>query len=192
LNYSLIVFGSAGLLLLAALAWLSISKVRRNPERNADLNLPTGLDLNHVAYLPQIKQALTESDLRYLEAAGPPGLPKRVRKERQKIALDFLFALREDFRKLHHLARVIAAMSPDVAVAQELQGLRLNAAFTCRYYLIYLRLRWGIAPFDALSGLSDMFSGLTVRMEEAIRELGERAVFPEVWSSLDGGGLGAN
>jgi len=66
-------------------------------------------------------------------------------------------------------------MSPNVAVAQEVQGLRLNLEFSYRYYLIYFRLISGIAPLEAIGNLSNMVSALTIRMETAMSELGERA-----------------
>jgi hypothetical protein len=192
LSYSLIGFGVVGLLLLATLVWLSISTTRSKADNGAEFDLSAQLDGNHIVYLPQIKQALAKADLKYLGASGQPGLASKVGKERRKIALAYLVALREDFQKLHEVARVIAVMSPEVEVVRELQGLRLNAVFVCRYYLIYLRLFLGIAPFEALNGLGDMFSGLTVRMEAAIHELGESTVLSELSASLNGRRLGAH
>ena len=111
---------------------------------------------------------------------------------RRRIALDYLSALRTDFEKLLHFARIIAVMSLDVAVAQELQGLRLNVEFSCRYHFIYFRLLCGIAPSEAVSNLSDMVSALTVRMETAMSELGERAALAaELASPYNGRGMDA-
>jgi hypothetical protein len=192
LNPSFLIYVAVGVLLLAALGWLSASAVRRRPKHDVHLALPAELDYSHVEYLPQIRQALSDLDIEYLRSAGAPGLAKTVRKERRQVALSFLAALRDDFEKLLGLARVIAAMSPEITVAQELQGLRLKAVFACRYQLIRWQLKCGFTPFDALRRLSDVFSGLTVRMEQAVEELSERAAFPEFTSPLDDRGLGAN
>jgi hypothetical protein len=105
------------------------------------------------------------------------------------MAIDFLQALRSDFEKLLQVARVISAMSSDVEIAREVQGFRLQTVFLYRYYLIHARLRLGIAPSNALGNLSDMVSSLTVRMETAIRELGERAALASELSPFSGGGL---
>jgi hypothetical protein len=46
---------------------------------------------------------------------------------------------------------------------------------------------FGIAPSQALGNLSNMLSALTVRMETAISELGERAAMATEFSSFNGG-----
>ena len=176
MNYSVAVFLSIGILLLLAIAWLALSGTRRRPElaRNGS---PERRDPEylHISNLPQIKQALANSDFIYLKDQGYPVLANRIRKERRRIALGYLACLRVEFEELMHLARMVAVMSPNVAVAQEVQGLRLNLEFSYRYYLIYFRLISGIAPLEAIGNLSNMVSALTIRMETAMSELGERA-----------------
>jgi hypothetical protein len=175
-NYSVAVFLSIGILLLLAIAWLALSGTRRRPEvarnGNPERRDPEYL---HISNLPQIKQALANSDFIYLQDRGYPALAKRIRKERRRIALSYLVCLRVEFEELLHLARMVAVMSPNVAVAQEVRGLRLNLEFSYRYYLIYFRLVSGIAPLEAIAGLSNMVSALTIRMETAMSELGEQA-----------------
>jgi hypothetical protein len=172
-NYSVAVFAGIGLLLLVAMAWLAFSGTRRRPEvvRNGSRER----ECLHISNLPQIKQALADSDFIYLKDQGYPALAKRIRKERRRIALTYLACLRVEFEKLLRLARMVALMSPNVAVAQEVQGLRRNLEFSYRYYLIYFRLVSGIAPQEAIGGLSNMVSALTIRMETAMSELGEQA-----------------
>jgi hypothetical protein len=190
-NYSAAVFASIGLLLLLAIAWLAFSGISRQPEgvRNGGRDR----ECLHISHLPQIKQALANSDFVYLQDQGYPALAKRIQKERRRIALSYLTCLRIEFEKLLHLARMVAVMSPNVAVAQEVQGLRLNLEFSYRYYLIYFRLVSGIAPLEAIGSLSNMVSALTIRMETAISKLGERAVLgpellPHNRGGLDAGG----
>jgi hypothetical protein len=86
-------------------------------------------------------------------------------------------------------ARVVAVMSPDIELAQELQSLRLQVGFSCRYHLIYARIALGVAPSNALADLSNMLSALTVRMEAAISELGEQAALASELSSYNDGGV---
>ena len=190
MSYSLLAYVSIGAALLLALVWLSFSRMRRMPELNSGLRQER--DGRHISYLPQIKQTLAPSDFEFLSVRGSPRLVRRVRKERRRIALVYLSALRTDFEKLLHFARIIAAMSPEVAVAQELRGFRLKVEFSCRYHLIYFRLLYGIAPSKAVSNLSCMVSALTVRMETAMSELGERAAFAaELASPYNGRGMDA-
>lgn len=187
MNYSAVVFASVGLLLLLAIVWLAFSGTRRKAEAVRDGRAEQRY--LHTPHLPQIKQALANLDLKYLKDRGYPLLAKRLRKERRHIALVYLACLRAEFGKLLHFARMVAVMSPNVDVAQEVQSLRLNLEFNYRYYLIYFRLVSGVAPSEAIGNLSNMVSALTIQMETAMRELGERAVLGADLLPHNGGGL---
>ena len=189
MNHSLLIFAIVGVFLLLALGWLFFAQRRSRPAPT--LNARADREWRHIYYLPHIKQALGPADFTFLRERGSPQLADRIGKERRRIAVDFLQAVRSDFEKLLQLARVISAMSPNVEVARELQSFRLQAVFLYRYYLIYARLRLGIAPSNALGNLSDMVSALTVRMETAISELGERAALAAELAPLNGGGMDA-
>ena len=70
--------------------------------------------------------------------------------------------------------------------------LRFAALFGWRYQMIRLQLRSGLAPLPRLDDLSNLVSGLSVRMETAIKELGERAALAaEMASSFDRRDTGA-
>jgi hypothetical protein len=72
----------------------------------------------------------------------------------------------------------------------EFERLRLTATFAWQCEVIRLRLLAGIAPAPQLEVLSDLVSGLSVRMEAAMKELGERAaVAAELASSVNRRGL---
>jgi hypothetical protein len=68
-------------------------------------------------------------------------------------------------------------LSPEVAAARELERLRLKLEFTWRFEWIRLTLLAGQTPAAQLGALSDLLSGLSVRLEAAMKELGERAAF---------------
>jgi argininosuccinate lyase len=56
-------------------------------------------------------------------------------------------------------------------------------------------IRWkvlaGMTPLAQLAGVSDLVSGLSVRLEQAMKELGERAaVAAELASSMNRRGVG--
>lgn len=187
MNYSAAVFAIIGLFLLVAIGWLVFSGTRRKAE--VVPNQRRDQRYLHTPHLPLIKQALVNLDFAYLNGRGYPALAKRIRKERRHIALGYLACLRLEFEKLLHLARMVAVMSPNVEVAQEVRGLRLNLEFTYRYYLIYFRLLSGVAPLEAIGNLSNMVSALTIRMETAMRELGEQAVLGAELLPHNGGGL---
>lgn len=168
-----LVFGIVGLLLLLFL-WSVRSSKERKPRREAGRALEESRR-NHVTYLPQIRQALSKADSEYLSAVVCKELQHQVEKERRRIALAYLSELREDFRRLVRLAKVIAVLSPEVVAVRELERLRLTLEFTWRFEWIRLTLLAGWTPMAQLGALSDLLSGLSVRLEAAMKELGERA-----------------
>jgi len=129
----------------------------------------------HIDYLRQIRQALSPEDQEYLARVAANSLQKRVRRERRRIALAYVSALRQDFERLLRTARIIAVLSPQVDAAQELERLRLTVNFQWRYRIIWASLWVGYLPLPQLDDLSNLLSGFSAQLEAAIKELGERA-----------------
>jgi hypothetical protein len=72
----------------------------------------------------------------------------------------------------------------------EVERLRLTAKFAWQYEAIRWKLMAGLTPVPQLDGLSDLVSGLSVRIETAMKELGERAAAAAALaSSIDRRGL---
>lgn len=182
------------LFLFAFLLLVLLGLVLRDPNRVPRPNAAEGLtefpDRTHVTFFPQIKQALAVQDFAYLASLGRNALANRVCKERRKIALTYLACLRNDFQTLWRLGRVISSMSPQVGTAQEFRRLQLGLAFSLRYEMIRIKLLFGFAPLTDFGALSEVVSRLSIRMETAMRDLGERAALAaKPSSSLDGRGL---
>ena len=177
-------FGLVGILLLL-FVWAA--RKSGKPERTAGA-LEEGVR-GHVGHLPQIRQALAETDRLYISQKAPTFVARRVRQERRRVALVYLAAVRDDFQSLLRTARIIARLSPEVVALHEFERVRLTVVFAWRYQIVRLQLRAGLMPILGLDGLSDLVSGLSVRMETAMNELGERAALvAEMASSLDGRG----
>ncbi len=182
----LILFFAAVAALLLLLCW-----VARNPEGNssggsADPASSEEGGRRHATYLPVIRQAMASSDFEFLASRAPSRLVRRTHRERQRIAMLYLADLRADFEKLLRLARVVAVLSPEAGASHESERLRLSLRFSWRYRLVVLGLYWGSLLLPQISGLSQIVSELAVRMESAMREMGERAaVAAELASSLD-------
>lgn len=88
--------------------------------------------------------------------------------------------------QLLRTARVIAALSPEVAAGQELERVLLMVKFLGRYRMVQMSVWAGFTPLPQLSDLSDLLSGYSVRLEEAMKEMGERAALvAEMVSSPD-------
>lgn len=183
-------FGFVGLFLLL-FAW-SMRKVHVRGKPRADAGVLEEYGRGHVMHLPQIRQAFAQADLEYLSQKAQSPLVRRVQQERRRVALAYLFAVREDFQSLLRLAKIIAVLSPEVAAVREFERLRLTIRFAWRYELLRMQLHVGLAPLPRLDALSDFVSSMSVRMETAMKELGERAALAaELASSLNGGGRDA-
>ncbi len=174
---TLLFFVVAVAALLSGLAWFAFATKSRTSD-----TLPIGgheREITHISNLPYVKQALSSSDFDFLKRNGSPALAKRVHSERKKLTLTYLAALHKDFDRLLHTLRVLALMSPNVQALTELRSLRLRVEFSYLYYSIYLRLLLGLAPFEAISQLSHIVSGLTVQLESAMSQLTEQAALPD-------------
>ena len=191
MNLPLFLFFGIVAVLLLVLGWA----LRKPHERGKLRGDPRSFDEDgrrHVTYLPQIRQALAKADFKFLRERASDKVQQRVRRERRGVALAYMDALRGDFQSLLRMARVIAVLSPEVAAVQEFERLRLTAKFSWQYQMIRWKLMAGFATLRQLDGLSNLVSGLSVRMEAAMKELGERAALAaELASSMNRRGLGA-
>jgi hypothetical protein len=176
-----IMFGAAALLV-----FLLIWAMRRTSGTRHRAGFLEEQERSNIQYFPQIQQSLSPEDYEFLAAKGGKGLARTVVGERRKIAVDYLSALDEEFSRMLRLARIIATLSPEVAPMQEFERVRLSLVFRLRLRSIRVRLALGTAPTLQLSAASDIVSRLSVRMETAMKELGERAALAvEMASTVD-------
>jgi hypothetical protein len=165
-----LVCGAAAILLIL-LAWA----LRGSSGRRGRSGFLEEQARSNIQYFPQIQQALSKADREFLFAKGGPELAREALRERRKAALDFVSALDDEFSRLLRLARVIAALSPEVAPMQEFERVRLSVVFHWRLQTIRVRLAMGAAGRPELSVVSNIVSRLSVRIETAMKEFGERA-----------------
>lgn len=130
----------------------------------------------HFAYFPQIRQALSADDSRYLMEAAPRHVAKEALRERRAVARGFLKGLHEDFSNLARLGRIVAALSPEVSRKQETQRLFLTFKFQLLYSLVWLRLYAGNLPLEQLEHLTGLVQGLATRMDTAMAKISALSV----------------
>jgi hypothetical protein len=185
----ILIFGTTAALLML-LFW-----ALRSPRRGRRAGVPSIGSIEeparpHATYFGVIRRAMSQEDFNFLATHGPLRLVRRAHKERQRIAMLYLADLRADFQRLLRLARVIAVLSPEVAASHEFERLRLSLRFSWRYRMVRLGLYAGLLLLPQLNGLSVMVSELALRMEVAMKELGDRAaVAAELSSTLNRRGL---
>jgi hypothetical protein len=129
----------------------------------------------NLCHMPQIRRAMDASDLEFAKAKGGQQLETRLRRERRRVALLYLAAVRRDFEQSLRVARVIAVLSPEVSGSQEYERIRLAMIFRWRFQMTKARLLIGIIPLPQLLGVWQMAASMAVQMEETMAKLGERA-----------------
>ena len=160
--------------LSGVLLWLLIP--RHKSSKTAPLSLPpNGIDtlptVKHYGYFPQVRQALSMVDSKYLMETAPPHVAKQALRERRAVARRFLQGLHEDFSNLARLGRIIAALSPEVSREQETERLILSMKFQILYAFVWLRVSAGNLPLEQLEHLTGMVGRLAKRMDEAMAEI---------------------
>jgi len=178
LSALLVTFGVLVVALLGVLLWSSGRKPR--PEHSApvqDSFFPP--PCQHVANLPQIRQAIERADLEYLKARVSPATANRLRRDRRRIVLAYLDGLREDFDCVVEATTRVAAFSPEVEAKHEFQRLRIAIEFRARYMLLRIKFGIGMRCFSGLGRLAWMVSSLAVELERAMNEVAAGAALGE-------------
>jgi len=173
MTLTLLLFLVFVVILVLLLAWAG----RRPPKLRLTLDevLDALSERRHYARLPQILQSLRNEDTDFLYANGHDELADRLRRERKRVALNYLTHLQGEYRLLLEASRILARFAPEVTAMDEWKRFRLNVRFVllCRY--LRWRLRIGLQPWDVFGILSDMEGDLTLHLETATSRLGERA-----------------
>ena len=125
----------------------------------------------HYRFFPQIRQALSAGDDKYLREMAPPRIAQQVLRDRRVVARRFLRGLHEDFSGLERLARMVASLSPVVSREQETERLLLGLRFRLLYALLWLRLSAGRVPLQQIEHLTGLVGRLALRMEQAMAEI---------------------
>jgi hypothetical protein len=163
------------------LLWLLIPRHKSTATATASFH-PEAIDTlptaKHYVYFPQIRQALSMVDSKYLMETAPPHVAKQALRERRAVARGFLRGLHEDFSNLARLGRIIAALSPEVSREQETERLILSLKFQILYTLVWLRLSTGNLPLDQLAHLTGLVGRLSTRMDEAMAEISALSAGP--------------
>lgn len=126
---------------LAFLLYLFLRQQRPNStgEFPQTFTVESFFDLN-ARHFAQIKQALSESDFRYLQTRGPASLARRLRHERREILVNYVCGLKEDFDNLLHLRQVLARLDAAVVRQHEPEVFRLRVAFYLLFALVQVKL----------------------------------------------------
>ena len=164
---------AAGLALAGLLFWaFRGAGQRKNLDHNSGGldNVPSPVDS-----VAQIRQSMDPADFEFAKNKCGRELPARLRRERRRVTLLYLTAIRKDFEHSLRVARIIAVLSPEVSSSQEYERIRLALIFRWRLQMIKIRLLLGLIPQPQLTALWQMAASMALQMEETMAKLGERA-----------------
>ena len=155
--------------LAALLLWLLRPHRHRAEAPSSQMDLKLGSVLpKHYLFLPQVRQALSAADEKYLREVAPPDVADRALRERRKVARCFLAGLREDFSNLERLRRMVAALSPVISREMETERVLLSLRFHLLYGLVWLRMSTGNIPMQNIERLTGLVGRLATLMQQAM------------------------
>lgn len=126
----------------------------------------------HYLYFAQVRQALSIADQQYLREQAPSHVARKAVRVRHQVVRHYLSGLHEDFSDLESLARMVAALSPEISSQQETERLFLGLKFRLLYARVWLQLSIGHVPLEQLQDLTGLVGRLATRMEQAIDAVG--------------------
>ena len=171
---SVYLFALLTVALLGALYWLS-QRARRDA-KGADLLRTLSTDAllpQHYKYFPQVSRALSVEDVRFLQSRANPAVRRAALRARRSVALHFLAGLKEDYRKLDRLARILTSLAPSADQHREAERLWLAIQFWIRWRVVWLEIWSGAAPTTQLQKMSGFIGGLAAQMQTSINVLQE-------------------
>jgi hypothetical protein len=162
------------LLLVGLLAWaLRLPARRVLPETDIFEALHHS---RHSSRMPQVLRALQPEDTEHLRDSGQVALMQTLRRQRRRIALNYLNQLQEEFEMLLEISRVLAVMSPDAVGMEEMERWRLSLSFAATCAFMRWKLRLGLQPFSGFTILSNMASNISLELDTATTRIAEATV----------------
>lgn len=165
----------ASLAILLALLWLLFGSPTNQTVSSLDaLEIEKILPV-HCRHFAQISQLLSQEDTEFMRKRAPRHLVGKWRAERRGILKQYLDGLRQDFTRLERLARLIAALSPEIRKRQEWEWFWLALQFHLSYRMVALKLALGSFSPEGLAGLTEMIAGLTGELENRMALIAEHS-----------------
>jgi hypothetical protein len=175
-----VIIALALVLAIAAILLARSSRSSRTDSRDLSGIFVEGIPAKHPQLFPVIQQALSKRDVEFLDSYVQGRPRKRALAARRAAALFFLSGLREDFRKLTDLSRLLAKAAPETAHATEMERIKLEWKFNLLYMVVWFKLRTGALPVAQLHALSDTIGAMASRLEVAMHAWQDASLLSKV------------
>jgi hypothetical protein len=161
--------GVAALSVLVLLYWLS-RRAKAAGSAEELLKNSTSGDLlpKHFKYFSQVRRALSNEDNEYLSRRADPIARKSALRIRRTIGLEFLFGLRDDYRRLDRLARALTALAPSANPQRETERLWQAIRFELLWLVVWGSLWSGVTPILQMQHLTNFIGTMTARLESSL------------------------
>lgn len=158
--------------LVLALVWLLFGHQASKDLTAAALEIKKLLPV-HCHHFPQIHHLLKSDDGEFMLRRAPRGVLRHWQAERRRILRLYMRGLKQDFRGLEKLARLLAALSPEIKRKQEWEWFWLGVQFRLLYRLTLVRFTLYASPANELVRLAEMLIDLAAALEQSIDRMTE-------------------
>lgn len=167
--------------LVVALVWMLFGRQAQKTDLTAAaLEIKKLLPI-HCRHFPQIHHILKSDDKEFMDRRAPRQVVRSWQAERRRILRIYIRGLKQDFRGLEKLARLLAALSPEIKRKQEWEWFWLGVQFRLLYRLTLLRFVFYASPANELVRLAETLIDLAAALEQSIDRMTE--AFPQVQAS---------
>ncbi|HEV2488501.1 MAG TPA: hypothetical protein VGT03_01740 [Candidatus Acidoferrales bacterium] len=167
------IFTGIGLAILALMFWLLFAPKWNEPPAEIQALEIEKLQPLHCRHFPQISQLLRTEDLTFIEQRVPASMARGWRRERQRVLRQYLNGLAEDRLRVERLARLIAALSPDVSRKQEWQWLWMGIQFRIMFRLLALRIAIGRVSLVQLARWTDFVASQAADLQNRMSQMSQ-------------------
>jgi len=109
------IFIVLGMIILVTLFWLLFAPKSDKPPAEIQTLEIEKLQPLHCRHFPQISQLLRREDLTFIQRRVPVAMARAWKRQRRRVLRLYLNGLAEDFLRMERLARLIAALSPEIS-----------------------------------------------------------------------------
>ncbi len=144
----------------------------------------------HCSRMSHVLQALQPQDTEFLRETGQLELMQTLRRQRRRIAVNYLDQLQAEFEELLEISRVLTVMAPQATGMQEMNRWKLGVSFAANCALLRWKLRLGLEPFTGFTLLSNIATDFARELEMATARIAEAAMHGSKSSAPDNQKIG--
>lgn len=113
-------------------------------------------------------QLLSGEDLRFLQSRVPSRARESAIRARRDFVLTYLGELRDDYRSLNRIARLVAGASRSASAKHELWRIGAAFSFECKWCIVWVKVRSGAHPVKQLQDMAAEIGAIASQLDAAL------------------------